>query len=320
MEEYAVDMVTNNFDGQSRMPRRVVMKVGSRLLAGPRGELRNEWLEALVEVIAAHRGAETVLVSSGAVATGFGALGGRRPSEESVERRAAAAVGQAALIRRYSELFERRGMAIGQVLLTREVLLDDHRLAEVRQTFEALLGAGVLPVVNENDPAATDGHAVGDNDNLASHVATLLGADLLVLLTDVDGVYAGEPGSPGAELIQRAESAAELRRFCWSRPSPESRGGMLAKLEAAERAASCGVPTVIASGVEPSGLASVYGGVAVGTRIEALAPAAANPAEAGGAWADASANGASTNGGGNAVHRRAGPRPHAPAREELPCR
>lgn len=306
MEEYAVGKVTNNSGGQGRIPRRVVVKVGSRLVAGRRGELRHGWIEALVDVIAEHRGAETVLVSSGAVASGFGALGGRQPSEALVERRAAAVVGQAALIRRYSELFERRGIVIGQVLLTREVLVDDHRSAEVRHTFEALLGAGVLPVVNENDPLSADGHAVGDNDNLASQVATLLGADLLVLLTDVDGVYTGEPGSPEARLIQRAESADELRRFCWSRPSPESRGGMLSKLEAAERASSGGVPTVIASGLEPHTLAAAYGGLEVGTRIEALARAAANPAQAGQSWSDGSANGASANGSPNTVHLRAG--------------
>jgi glutamate 5-kinase len=290
LEHYASD---DGRDVAGRSLQRLVVKVGSRLLAGRDGALHDRRIGALSEVIAAHRPIETVLVSSGAVVTGFSALGRRRAPTSAAARRAAAAVGQAVLIRRYAELFGQHGIEIGQMLLTRDVLIDRRRSVEAGRTLEALLDAGILPIVNENDPLGTLDHAVGDNDNLAAHVATMVGADLLVILTDVEGVYASGQGAEGRHPIPRVESAAELRRYCWSRPSPESRGGMVTKLEAAERAGRAGVPTVIASGLDPEPLAAIYAGRDVGTRIETVHTAVESSPLSVSGWSGLSRNGVS---------------------------
>lgn len=257
--------------GSRRRRRRIVLKLGSRLLTGGTQTLVPERVALFVDAVAAHRDTETVIVSSGAIAAGYGALGLRKPPRRIEERQAAAAIGQTELMRVYSELFGRHGMRVAQILLTNDCLRDRRRFVNAKNAFAALSAAEVVPIVNENDTVSVEEITVGDNDNLAAHTAALVEADLLVLLTDVPGVYDRDPTDPEAQLISRAETAAELRPYCHRKRSAESRGGMVTKLEAAEKAAAYGIPTIIASGWDAQAIEAVYAGEPVGTLIAASA-------------------------------------------------
>ncbi|MBI4409635.1 MAG: glutamate 5-kinase [Gemmatimonadetes bacterium] len=266
-----MDKYTAINDGNGAAPpRRLVLKVGSRVLTGGTPELRRDRLERIVAAIAQHEGTQTVLVTSGAVAAGFAGLSLPAPPASAPARQAAAAIGQARLIRAYAELFEARGRRIGQVLLTGDVLRSRPRFLAARRALEAMFEAGVHPIVNENDVVASEDVRVGDNDNLAAYTAALVRADLLVLLTDVAGVYDRDPHRhPDARIIAEVAAPGELRAYCWGARGPESTGGLRTKLQAAATAAAHGIPTVIASGLEADTLDAVYGGRPVGTRIRA---------------------------------------------------
>lgn len=256
---------------RSRDPRRrrVVLKLGSRLLTGGTGALLPERIRMYAAAVARHRGTETVIVSSGAVAAGYPSVGYATVPGEARKRQAAAAVGQTLLMRTYTEAFAEHGIPVGQLLLTGESIRDRRRYVNARNTFAAMFAAGVVPIVNENDAVSSDDCKVGDNDNLAAYTAALVDADLLVLFTDVPGVYDGDPSGGDARVIPFAGSADELRRFCYRKRAAESKGGMHTKLEAAEKAGRYGVPTVIASGLDPDTLDAVYAGRPAGTRIAA---------------------------------------------------
>jgi glutamate 5-kinase len=248
--------------------RRVVLKLGSRTLTSGGTELDRGCFERVADAVSAVPGTEVVIVSSGAVAAGFRVLGLDAPPERVRERQAAAAVGQTRLMRMWAEAFGVVGREVAQLLLTNDCLVDRRRYGTVRDAFASLLGRGVVPIVNENDTVSVEEITVGDNDNLAASAAALVRADLLVLLTDVDGVYAGEPADdPEAAPIPFAESAAALRDYCFEKRSAESTGGMVTKLDAAEKASRYGIPTVIASGSAPSALEAVLRGEPTGTYI-----------------------------------------------------
>ena len=247
---------------------RVVLKLGSRILTGGTPSLSLDRMAMFVDAVAQHPQTETVIVSSGAVAAGYRALGLRAPPRTVPERQAAAAVGQAQLMRLYAEHFGRHGLRVAQILLTNDCLLDRVRFTNAKRTFAALFAAGVVPIVNENDTVSVDEITVGDNDNLAAHTAALVESDLLLLLTDVAGVFDRDPSDPAAQLISRAGTAEELRPLCRPKRSAESRGGMGTKLDAAEKAAAYGIPTVIASGWDADALRAVYAGVPTGTWID----------------------------------------------------
>ncbi|MGH7477954.1 MAG: glutamate 5-kinase, partial [Longimicrobiales bacterium] len=198
---------------------------------------------------------------------GAGVLGRSRPPRTIPERQAAAAVGQIRLMRLYAECFAAHGLEVGQVLLTNDVVLDRRRFVNARNALAELFELGVVPIVNENDTVSVEEIRVGDNDNLAAYTAALVDADLLALLTDVAGVLAGE----AAEPIARAESVEALRRHCRGKGSAMSVGGMTTKLDAAEKAARYGIPTVIASGLDVTALQAIYAGDEVGTRIDGWA-------------------------------------------------
>lgn len=261
----------SNGDHRS-IPKRLVLKLGSRMLTGGSTTLDPERMRIFVDAVAQHRGTETIIVSSGAIAAGYGTLGLRSPPTRIAERQAAAAIGQSRLMRHYSELFAANGIDVAQILLTNDCLLDRRRYVNARRAFAALFMAGVVPVVNENDTVSIDELTVGDNDNLAAHTAALADADLLVLLTDVPGVLNGDPRTNSdAQLVNRASSAGDLRGYCFGKRAPESVGGMATKLQAAEKAASYGIPTVIANGLDDVALRALYAGEAAGTRIDASA-------------------------------------------------
>src|SRR5213083_2732783 len=183
------------------------------------------------------------------------------------EKQAAAAVGQSALMWHYEAAFKRHGIAVGQVLLTAEDIADRARYLNARNTLQALLRFGVLPVVNENDTVAVEEIKVGDNDTLSALVASLIDADLLVLLTDVEGLYTGDPATdPAARVIDTVESVTDdVTRLVYNGTGAGAVGGMATKLQAAQKAAAAGVPMVIASGRKQGVLARILKGEPVGT-------------------------------------------------------
>ncbi len=231
--------------------RRVVVKVGSSSLTTAAGGIDPERLRALVDVLAATRarGAEVVLVSSGAIAAGLSPLGLTKRPTGLPAQQAAASVGQGLLVHRYTEELSRHGLVTGQVLLTVDDVVRRAHYRNASQTFDKLLELGVLPIVNENDTVATGEIRFGDNDRLAALVAHLVRADLLVLLSDVDGLYDGRPSDPGTALIGRVDSFDELVgvRIGKTGSAGVGTGGMLTKVEAARIATGAGIPVVLTS-------------------------------------------------------------------------
>jgi glutamate 5-kinase len=234
--------------------RRVVVKVGSSSLtavSGTPGGLDGDRVDALVDVLAGRvaGGCQIVLVSSGAIAAGLVPLGLSARPRDLATQQAAASVGQGLLIHRYTEAFARHGRTVGQVLLTADDLTRRTHYRNAHRTLARLLDVGAVPVVNENDTVATEEIRFGDNDRLAALVAHLVQADLLVLLSDVDGLYDGDPRRPGASLVTDVRSDADLARVDARRPgrSGVGTGGMATKVDAARIATSSGVPVVVTS-------------------------------------------------------------------------
>ena len=246
-----------------------MVKVGSGLVTAPGQGPDSRRIAALAADIAAcvRDRREVTLVSSGAIATGAARLGLKDRPRSIPEKQAAAAVGQSALMWQYEHAFKRHGIPVGQVLLTGEDIGDRPRYLNARNTLLTLLEFGVLPVVNENDTVAVDEIKVGDNDNLAAVVGHLIDADLVVLLTDVDGMYTGDPGrDPDARRLDVVESVTDdLKRHVYESTGRLSVGGMTTKLEAASKTTAAGIPLVIASGSEPSVLQKLLRGESLGT-------------------------------------------------------
>jgi len=252
--------------------RRLVVKVGSGLITAPGQGPDGKRIAALAADLAAAVGErrEVALVSSGAIVTGMARLGLPARPRSIPEKQAAAAVGQSALMWHYEQAFKKHGLQVGQVLLTGQDVADRGRYLNARNTLLALMDFGVLPIVNENDTVAVDEIKVGDNDNLAALVAHLIDADLLILLTDVDGLYTGDPRrDPEARRLEMVEAiTADIRSFVYDREAGVSVGGMSTKLEAAEKAGASGIPMIIASGHETGVVARILGGEALGTYFQ----------------------------------------------------
>jgi glutamate 5-kinase len=249
-----------------------VVKIGSALLTrngqGLDRQVLAPWVEQMSELRRA--GSDLVLVSSGAVAEGMCRMGWARRPKSLHELQAAAAVGQMGLVRAYEDCFQRRGLHTAQVLLTRDDLADRERYLNARSTLRTLLRLGVIPVVNENDTVATDELRFGDNDTLAALVANLIEADLLVLLTDQDGLFDRDPRLDAeARIIHESRvDDPDLDAVAGGSVSGLGRGGMITKLRAARLAARSGTPTVIAPGRCEEVLARVRAGEVVGTLIK----------------------------------------------------
>src|SRR5213083_313037 len=212
--------------------RRLVVKVGTSLIAEPGTGPDPDRIAALAtEIAGAREGREAVLVSSGAIATGMARLALPARPRSIPEKQAAAAVGQSALMWQYEIAFKRHGTAVGQVLLTAQDIGDRTRYLNARNTLLALLGFGVIPIVNENDTVAVEEIKVGDNDNLSALVAAVIDADLLVLLTDVEGLYTADPArDPSAKKLDTVEAVTpEVERLVWDRDGGVSVGGMATK-------------------------------------------------------------------------------------------
>jgi glutamate 5-kinase len=248
----------------------VVVKLGTSLVAGPGGRVRRSVLRARArEIGELVRGGEpVVIVSSGAIALGLPRLGLTKRPSSMPQLQAASALGQARLQAAWDTAFAPEGLPVAQILLTGADVADRGAYVNARNALQALLKLGAVPVVNENDATGTDEIGIGDNDALAAHVAVLVKARLLVLLTEVDGVYTRAPGTPGAELVSDGAHAAAVEL---DGTSALGRGGMRSKVLAAQMASEAGIPTVITGGVGPAVLGPVVAGEPRGTRF---APAA----------------------------------------------
>lgn len=233
--------------------RRIVIKAGSALLADEsRAAIRTRWLGALASDIAALRaeGTQVLLVSSGAVAVGRGLLGLTRPQLRLEEKQAAAACGQIRLAHAYQTGLARHGLTVAQILLTFGDTEERRRYLNARSTLQTLLKLGAVPLINENDTVATNEIRYGDNDRLAARVAAMIGADTLVLLSTIDGLYSRDPRQdPDARLIPEIrEITPEIEAMAGDAPPGYSSGGMVTKLEAARIAMGAGCRMVIADG------------------------------------------------------------------------
>ncbi len=230
---------------------RVVVKVGSSSLASAGGGIDQGRVAAIVDVLAEvrARGAEVVLVSSGAIAAGLTPLGLERRPRDLATQQAAASVGQGLLIHRYTEEFARHGLTVGQVLLTVDDVTRRSHHQNAYRTFGRLRELGVVPVVNENDTVATTEIRFGDNDRLAALAAHLVHADLLVLLSDVDGLYDAHPSEAGTRLLADVRGEADLAQVRVGRTGAAGvgTGGMRTKVEAARIATGAGIPVVLTS-------------------------------------------------------------------------
>ncbi len=244
---------------------RIVVKVGSSLLVdGARGILKQDWLDALVADIAGlhARGADVLVVSSGAIALGRTLAGLRKGALKLEDSQAAAAIGQIALARAWSQALHQRGIVAGQVLLTLQDTEERRRYLNARETLARLSSMRAVPVINENDTVATSEIRYGDNDRLAARVATMASADLLILLSDVAGLYEAPPkDDPKAKLIPLVERITpQIEAMAGGAASELSRGGMRTKIEAARIATSGGAHMVIADGRVPHPIARVGDG------------------------------------------------------------
>jgi glutamate 5-kinase len=254
--------------------RRVVVKVGSGIIA-PAGRLDPLVIERIAKDVTALRdkGLEVVMVVSGAVAAGYLGMGKDRPPVSVVERQAAAAVGQYQLMTMFASVFEKRDTVVAQLLMMQDDIEDRRRFLSARHTLQELLSRGVLPIINENDPLADDEAKIGDNDHLAALVTSLTTADLLVILSTVAGVLrlgdevVAEDGGAedGARVISTIEVGSKIDKHITDEQTETGVGGMRAKVRAARLASDWGVPTVIASGIEPGLLSRVVSGEEVGS-------------------------------------------------------
>ncbi|GCE16177.1 glutamate 5-kinase [Tengunoibacter tsumagoiensis] len=251
--------------------RRIVIKLGGSTLTTPQYALRHKRLRILVGEIAqlALQGYTPILVSSGAVPTGYGVLRWPRYPLTIPEKQAAASVGQVALMHLYQQLFARYHLHVAQILLTQDDFSVRPRFVNIRNTIEMLLQNRVVPIVNENDTVTVDGIKVGDNDTLGALVATAVDAERYIILSDIDGLYTANPRlHKDATFIPTVESiTSEIEALCGAKGSVGATGGMRTKIKAARIATAAGIEVVIGNGERPNILLELAQGTGVGTRF-----------------------------------------------------
>ena len=247
----------------------IVVKVGTSSLTYETGKLNIKKIERLVRVVSdlKNRGIEVALVSSGAVGAGIGRLNlGEKPSDTR-SKQALAGIGQAALVSMYDRFFSEYGCCTAQVLLTKFILEEELRYRNTQNTFERMFEYGVIPIVNENDVISTYELEFGDNDTLSANIAELIGAQLLVILSDIDGFYDANPNeNPNAEIIPVIRGIDEkIIALAGGAGSRRGTGGMRTKLKAAEIVNAAGIDMIITNGAEPERIYDIFEGKHVGT-------------------------------------------------------
>lgn len=253
--------------------KRIVVKVGTSTLTYENGKLNLNRIDRLARVLSdlKNRGMEVILVSSGAIGVGVGKLGLKQKPTITMEKQAAAAVGQCELMYLYDKMFSEYGYATAQVLLTKDVVEHEDRKQNVINTFITLLKMGVVPIVNENDAVSVEEIEFGDNDTLSAVVGKLTDSELLVILTDIDGLYDKNPKeNSDAVLISEVQKITDdIKNIAGGAGSNRGTGGMITKVMAAEMAAAAGIKTIVCNGSDPCILYSVFDGENVGTLFEA---------------------------------------------------
>ena len=252
---------------------RIVVKIGTSTLTHATGHLNIRRVASLCQVISdiKNAGHEVILVSSGAIGMGVGKLGLRQRPKDIPTKQAAAAVGQCELMYIYDKMFGDYHHTVAQLLIPGEDVASETRHRNFSNTLNRLLELGALPIINENDTVATEEIVIGDNDTLAAIVAKSVSAQLLVLLSDIDGLYTADPRKDSqAKLIPTVTHLDEhIKSLAGVSGSDQGTGGMITKLQAAEICMSCGCDMVIANGNEPNNLYTILDGGAVGTRFKA---------------------------------------------------
>ena len=248
---------------------RVVIKIGTTTLAHPTGHLNIRRVENLCKIISdiKNAGHEVIIVSSGAIGMGVGKLGLLERPKDMPGKQAAAAVGQCELMYTYDNLFSQYHHTVGQLLITGDDVENPKRHQNFTNTMERLLSLGAIPIINENDTVSTEEIVIGDNDTLAAIVAQSIKADLLILLSDIDGLYTADPHKdPNAKLIPHIEKVDEaVMALAGVSASGQGTGGMVTKLRAARICLACGCDMVIANGADPENLYAILDGKSVGT-------------------------------------------------------
>ena len=250
---------------------RVVVKIGTSTLAHPSGHLNIRRVEQLCKIMSdiKNAGHEVILVSSGAIGMGVGKLGLLERPKDIPTKQAAAAVGQCELMYIYDKLFSEYHHTVAQLLITGEDIASETRHRNFSNTLNRLLELGAMPIINENDTVATNEIVIGDNDTLAAIVAQSVGAQLLILLSDIDGLYTADPHThPDAQLIERITKVDDtVLALAGVSSTTQGTGGMVTKLQAAKICLSCGCDMVIANGSKPTNLYDILDGKSVGTRF-----------------------------------------------------
>ena len=250
--------------------RRIVIKVGTSTLAhAESGKLNLYRIEHLVRELADlhNAGKEIIFVTSGAIAAGLGKLGLNAKPQTIPEKQALAAIGQGVLMHIYEKFFAEYGQTIGQVLLTKENAIDEHARENSRNTLQAVLDMGAIPVINENDAVAVDEIKIGDNDNLSAIVAAMTDAEALIILSDIDGLYTANPlTDKSARLIEEVtEIDSEIERIAGGAGTKLATGGMITKIQAAKFATANGVTMLIINGKQVGNLRRALSGEVIGT-------------------------------------------------------
>ena len=252
---------------------RIVVKIGTSTLAHATGHLNIRRVEELCKTMSdiKNAGHEVILVSSGAIGMGVGKLGLRQRPQDIPTKQAAAAEGQCELMYVYDKLFSEYHHTVAQLLITNDNMVNATRHQNFTNTLNRLLQLGALPVINENDTVATDEIVIGDNDTLAAKVAQAVHADLLILLSDIDGLYTADPHKdPDAKLLQKVTRIDEnILKLAGVSSTTQGTGGMVTNLHAAEISLSCGCDMVIANGNNPLNLYEIIDGKNVGTTFSA---------------------------------------------------
>ncbi|WP_307771583.1 glutamate 5-kinase [uncultured Treponema sp.] len=249
--------------------RKIVLKIGSNTLVHSDGSINTEFLTRFADDCAGliKKGKQLIIVSSGAQVTGLATISGWAHKRDVHYRQALCAIGQVELMDRWRLAFRDHNIHVAQLLLTKDDFEDDHRTLNIRNTMFTLVDENVIPIINENDTIAIDEIRIGDNDNLSALTSILWSADLLILFSDIDGVYTDNPKTnPHAKLIEEVKNIKELRSsITVGATNSFGTGGIETKIEAAEKTTASGIPMVIANGSRPAILSSLAEGRAAGT-------------------------------------------------------